>query len=340
MSGLRAVARNLRTERRDKEMSELKIERKAPSPSHAVVFVHGILSSHGTFDSMIGQFTKDKRFSGWDVGYFDYDYWQTMQDSARQLRDDLVREFSAATPSLTLVCHSMGGLVARFAVLLHRPQLPFLKRIVMLGTPNFGAIRPAQMAVLAQVGMNVFRTVYGLFTRKTGVLDLTLVQKQFEQSYKNGQASNARDVEYVTIPGLYYYSERFSWEAAGDSVSRAMTMMNLGAEWLTLTLPGAAVRVTRPHDGIVEASSVRMDSDESGRYSEKHASIHNPRFKQPPTYAHIEHGIRSKELTHVTIQKDQLMIDVVKGILLAGGAAAWRDGLGPSAFDYAISIPE
>jgi pimeloyl-ACP methyl ester carboxylesterase len=293
-----------------------------------VIFIHGILSGHETFEPMLNSFNNDKDFNDWNVGYFDYNFWQKMTESASQLNKALEEHVPSDTTGLTLVCHSMGGLIARLAVILRQNPLPSLKRIVMLGTPNFGAIRSAQLAILAQMTFSLAGCLWGTFTRKTGVLDLRNVDKQFDDVLnKGGNPTNARDVEYITIPGLYFHEGRNRWE----SPSRRLTVLNVG---LDLFLPSAAIRISRPHDGIVEESSVSMlPSGSNARWSEKDASITD---RNPPTYAHIAHATRNRELTHVMIHRDEKIIDMIKGILLSGSVQTWRDSLGRNREYYII----
>lgn len=91
---------------------------------------------------------------------------------------------------------------------------------------------------------------------------------------------------------------------------------------------------------MVEASSVSLFTDEPGRWSEKEPSIRDPQYRNPPTCAHIEHRTQNRELTHVMIHQDAVVIDIVKGILLAGSTQAWRDRLGDARFNYTIRLPD
>ena len=72
--------------------------------------------------------------------------------------------------SVTLVCHSMGGLVGRLAIF--SGKVPQVKRLIMLGTPNFGAIRTAQLGLLSQIGLRLAGKTYAVF-RNPGIRDLT-----------------------------------------------------------------------------------------------------------------------------------------------------------------------
>ena len=77
------------------------------------------------------------RIAGHDAEFFPYD-WRL--DLVR-LGKGLAAEVKSGGRTTHLVAHSMGGLVAR-AALLEKPNK--LGRIVMLGTPNFGSFSPIQ----------------------------------------------------------------------------------------------------------------------------------------------------------------------------------------------------
>jgi pimeloyl-ACP methyl ester carboxylesterase len=92
---------------------------------------------------------------GFNADFHPFDWRRSIPDLGRELaervRADPARE-------VLLVAHSMGGLVARAAV---HAGMTKLKRLVMLGTPNFGSFAPAM----------VFRGVYP-FVNKLAALDL------------------------------------------------------------------------------------------------------------------------------------------------------------------------
>ncbi len=86
---------------------------------------------------------------GFSVRCFDYDWRHGVEELGRRLATRL-----RSTPDARwhLVCHSMGGLVAR-AALAHAPE--HIDRIVTLGTPHTGAYAPLQ----------ALRGVYGTVRR-------------------------------------------------------------------------------------------------------------------------------------------------------------------------------
>jgi CHAT domain-containing protein/pimeloyl-ACP methyl ester carboxylesterase len=77
------------------------------------------------------------RIAGYDADFFSYDWRLDLIGLGKKLAAQIKSE----GPRVHLVAHSMGGLVARSA-LLEKPT--GLERIVMLGTPNFGSFAPIQ----------------------------------------------------------------------------------------------------------------------------------------------------------------------------------------------------
>lgn len=93
------------------------------------------------------------RIAGFDADFHPFDWRQSLSTLGRQLSDRLARQDGSET---SLVCHSMGGLVARAAL----AQGARCRRLVMLGTPNFGSFA----AVMALRATNSV-------VRKVGFLD-------------------------------------------------------------------------------------------------------------------------------------------------------------------------
>ena len=95
---------------------------------------------------------------GFNADFHPFDWRLSIPDLGRELAARI-----AADPAteVYLVAHSMGGLVARAALHADAGQLPKLKRLVMLGTPNFGSFAPVL----------VYRGLYP-FLKKLALLDL------------------------------------------------------------------------------------------------------------------------------------------------------------------------
>ena len=115
------------------------------------------------------------RIAGFDVDFHPYDWRRSLADLGAELAQRLADETGAGP--VHLVAHSMGGLVAR-AALVGQPAR--LGRVVMLGSPNHGSFSLVQ----------AFRGVHSI-VRKLDFLD------PFHSA-----AELAREV-FATFPGLY-----------------------------------------------------------------------------------------------------------------------------------------
>jgi pimeloyl-ACP methyl ester carboxylesterase len=302
-------------------MATLAFHRQSPGATRAVVCVHGIFSSHHTFVPLFRVFEASVELANWDLAWFDYDFHQELWDSGRQLAEALQR-MDARYTTVVLVAHSMGGLVSRMAILDRR--LDRVTRLIMFGTPNCGAVRTASLAILAQVAFNAAGKLYGLFSRRTGVRDLTRVTRVFRMH--RGNAANADHVEYVTIPGLFFYLERDIFEMLPQ---KAFSGLEIAGELLDAMGPLFRVRLQRPHDGIVEESSVCLVPSEPGsRWSEKQNVINNPDLVKAAAYGHLHHD-RCEDLTHVDVHADPVLLALTARLVGADSLEQWRRGWTP-----------
>lgn len=289
-----------------------------------IVFVHGIFSSHATFAELIDSFENDEHFDSYDLYGYDYDWGEPILTSARRLRSILDQRVPEGA-EITLVAHSMGGLVSRFALV--AGHLRGVKRIFMLGTPNFGALTARQLSLLWQVAVASAGKITPIFPRKAGLRDLTRPQTLYESipDSRETRAARALDVEYVTIPGLFYGDERRDTDPGPQNealpfVGGKLVLETL-ANWRLLE-----VKIDRPHDGIVEEQSVNLETSVTGRISEKSVTIEKaPRFGC--TYCHVA-PVTMRDRAHMGIQRDAKTAATIKGIMAAGSILAWEKGLG------------
>jgi len=290
----------------------------------AIVCVHGILSGHDTcFDDFFSTLKEDERFEDWELCWYDYDYHKPMEDNGRELARTLTNAFSPSD-HVELVCHSMGGLIARFAIL--SSKLDCVGRVFMLGTPNFGAFRTHQLGLFAQLTLKTTHSAYGLFCRKQGILDLTRVPELIRAFIDSGRGDydHANHVEYVTVPGLYFDTDRSSWRAEWERWKLLFSGLELGLAVLS-GLPVFHARLKRPHDGIVEASSNRMIPEGAEvPDTEKTVPIKDKLHFPTPTYSHVVHRKGCKASIHVAIQHDKRIIHLVSDLILAPSVAAWN----------------
>ena len=107
------------------------------------------------------------RAAGYDADFYPYDWRKSISLLGKELSVSLSKE---KTAKVSIVAHSMGGLVTRAAI---AQKAPKIKRVIMLGTPNHGSFAPVQ----------VLRAVYPIL-RKIAFIDLKhsankLVKKVF-----------------------------------------------------------------------------------------------------------------------------------------------------------------
>ena len=286
-----------------------------------LVFVHGIFSTaSAAFREMYRDFVSEGRC--W-CALFDYDFNGEMRANGNLLASGLADLNDGC--EVTLICHSMGGLIGRLAVL--SGKAPSIRRVLMIGTPNFGALRTAQLGLLSQLALAATGIVYGVF-RKPGIRDLTRIAEVFRDPVEEG-AQHSDDVEYVTIPGAYFHEGRRIYEIGNwgewQLWSAAFAALNLGSEFLTAVQPLWKVGLEKPHDGIVERRSNCFVPAGPGRHSEKNGVLSNS-AKFGRTYIHVEHDAADR-LTHVLIQHDPDIIALVRTILQAPTLLDWYNGL-------------
>lgn len=321
------------------------VEAEQPYDGQAIVFIHGLYldpltafremekafsgKAGSVFDT--SQAEDDEildKFKQWELVSFDYDFYKGIELNAEEL-SGLLRERYGDVAEVTLICHSVGGLVARAAVLLER--LPFLKRVVMLGTPNFGEQRISQLGILSQMAFYTHSKLSAVFTRKRGTRDLMRVPKIFEELLNRQNAEeNADPVEYITIPGTYFHKDRYFFDTGEAEDQKRWTSLFAfieGAAGIVDALaPLFKFNLERPHDGVVEESSNNLIPADAGRRSEKAYTINYPDSVSPKTYAHVFHQSCDK-LTHVMIQHNHDIIRVVADIVLADNVENWHKGL-------------
>ena len=144
--------------------------------------------------------------AGFDATFHPFDWRQNVDELGKQLFERVRRD---SARKVSLVAHSMGGLVSRAAIALDKDRK--IDRLIMLGTPNFGSFAPVQ----------ALRGSYPA-VRKIAALDL-----------RNSPEALARRV-FTTFPGLHQMlpaPERFDavdlydaamWPADGPVPARAL----------------------------------------------------------------------------------------------------------------------
>ncbi len=172
------------------------------APKKAIVFVHGILSNPETFSDFRKELIQQRLCVGWNLFALRYDWDRSILTNGRECAFTLANCFSN-DDQVALVCHSMGGLLARVAVL--SAKLPFLKTIFLIGTPNQGTFVNAQLGLLLQLLRAATGKLTTLNHRQRGLYDLTRVPRLLRDC---GTIENSNHVDYISLPGLYFNRSR------------------------------------------------------------------------------------------------------------------------------------
>lgn len=108
-----------------------------------VVLIHGLDEAGGVWDELAPRLAE----AGLAVARFDYPNDQGLDLTARELTDALAGLRAGGVEAVSLVGHSMGGVVARdmltrpdgYAGAAGRERLPRVGRLIMTGAPNAGS---------------------------------------------------------------------------------------------------------------------------------------------------------------------------------------------------------
>ncbi|MBI1344815.1 alpha/beta fold hydrolase [bacterium] len=146
------------------KLDQLSNEKKLPAMSgRVVILLHGIIRSSKSLHVMADQLREE----GYTVFPMEYPSTQISIPDAADYLNSII-EHTDGVEELYLVGHSMGGLVIRAWFASYED--PRVKRVVMLGTPNYGA----EMADHLKRNL-LFRTVFGPAGRQLVTDDAGLI---------------------------------------------------------------------------------------------------------------------------------------------------------------------
>jgi hypothetical protein len=301
-----------------------------------VVLIHGIFSDHRDFEAMAVRLQDPSPGEQRQVFYYDYRWKDPIHTNALRLAG-LLDQIPAPIASTTIVAHSMGSVVSRFALMQHSARR--VRRLIMLGGPNLGAVRPASMAPMAQRALVAAGTlVSGLGYR--GLRDLTEVvgiysrlEQELVASGAGGFRANVKEVEYVTVPGEYWhtYRQRTIGLRKHLGTKGTLTMKGLeAAEFLAALIPAFGVNLTKPHDGIVEESSSRLIPSNMDRPSEKRSFL--PPGLRSDRYVHVR-AEYALDVDHLRLVNNADVLELVRTLVDAPSMVAWATSLAPDVRD-------
>lgn len=93
--------------------------------------------------------------AGYDAEYLPFDWRFSPNDEGARFIEAIK---ARNEKSITLVCHSMGGLVARQMAALD-PNGTYIKRVVTIGTPNYGSYSAVQAFALTHSTLKLLATI-------------------------------------------------------------------------------------------------------------------------------------------------------------------------------------
>jgi pimeloyl-ACP methyl ester carboxylesterase len=186
-----------------------------------VLFVHGLMNDETIWKSnpedlvqRTGSFVENQKRG--TILYLRYNTGRHISENGRDLSfllEKLVQYYPSKINSLTLVCHSMGGLVGRsagyYAQYLGHRWVSLLKKVFLIGVPNEGSYlaRIAHMTqyFLRKADPSVNDTIATLFDiRSNGIKDLSfgfLVDEDWEgtgyEKKKSAPATKVFPLEHV-----------------------------------------------------------------------------------------------------------------------------------------------
>ena len=113
------------------------VGKKTPTEKNLVLLIHGLQSDTG----QIGAILDDVRKRGHPCATFDYPNDQPIDESARMLAEKLATLAQEhPTRKLTLITHSMGGLLARAVIENEQLDPGNVEQLIMVACPNHGSL--------------------------------------------------------------------------------------------------------------------------------------------------------------------------------------------------------
>jgi hypothetical protein len=167
---------------------------------------------------------------------------------------------------------------------------------------------------------------------KTGVLELTEIDKLLRTHLTTTTAQRTLNVEYISIPATCFHEGPGLLESLALESSRGIGLVPLAMELLKAH-PCWRVGLRKPHDGIVEESSVFLGNRGSvTRRSERRATCRGVANCGP--YVHVRHDDFLRE-SHVTIQAADRTAAILADLLMCPSLDDWRKKYdGTSDFDF------
>lgn len=240
-----------------------------PADKTVVILIHGLDEPGTIWDEL----TPHLLSHGATVIRFDYPNDQSLAESSKNFVAALKRLRTLGYTHVSIVAHSMGGLVARETLACAdayagdgagNKDLPAIDRLIMCGTPNHGAPL-AGLQAIAEAREQVVRRVQGTSPEGSGLIGFTgdgcgEAGRDLCEGSDFLKALNAqplpRHVQLTTICGVVTPAKACEYLKADASTQWAGF---LGADRAAALTAQACAVVETLGDGMVPAASTRLE---------------------------------------------------------------------------------
>lgn len=228
-----AIPTSWRQDGRDCEAQDLHI----PANSHAVVFVHGLMADEVCFSEPLPgtagplPYLMENAKAGDIVPLcVRFNSGRHISENGREIGEllsTLLETHGEAITQLTLIGHSMGGLVLRsachYGLESGQPWVSRVANMVLLGTPNDGA----WLEQVSHLTSRVLRGIFSLHTqiiarvideRSDGIKDLrhgVIVDEDWQESATSTRATRT-SVPPLAAPTMYWLAGGSLWRDAPE----------------------------------------------------------------------------------------------------------------------------
>lgn len=183
----------------NKAESPLKLQVQSPGSDKIMLFIHGLCMSHYGWEvNDKNQSEQLAKVLGFTPVYLHYNTGKSIASNGEMLAQQLemlIEQWPTSITDLSLVGHSMGGLVARsahfYGTQYHKKWLAKTTSIISIGTPHNGAMLEKGGAVIdALLTLSPYAVP---FTRLTGI------RSQGIEDLRHGKISASQDA-FIPIP--------------------------------------------------------------------------------------------------------------------------------------------
>jgi hypothetical protein len=132
--------------------------------------------------------------------------------------------------------------------------------------------------------------------------------------------SNASNIDYISVPGRYFHSDRPPVEHFTRGTMHAVFgSFDVGFELAHALWPLFSITLKRAHDGIVEEESNSLTPDKPERTSEKGEQIEARKRdnSSPARYSHIA-PFSAIDCVHTGVQNNMVVVKLIEDIIRAG----------------------